>query len=186
MAFLSREMVVKMGFKSVGSNVYISEHATFYNCKNISIGNNVRVDDFCVFSAGAGIEIGAYVHIAAHCLVLGAGLIKLSDFSGLSSRVSLYSSTDDYSGSSMTNPMVPDDFKKVYSADVTLGKHVIVGSGSVVLPGITLEDGVAIGALSLVTKDCKAFGVYAGNPVRRIKERKRDLLEFENNFIKKE
>jgi galactoside O-acetyltransferase len=66
---------------------------------------------------------------------------------------------------------------------VFLGRHVIVGSGSVILPGVTLEDGVAVGALSLVTKDCEAFGVYAGNPARRIKERKRDLLELEKLFL---
>jgi galactoside O-acetyltransferase len=41
----------------------------------------------------------------------------------------------------------------------------------------------AVGALSLVTKDCEAFGVYAGNPARRIKERKRDLLELEKLFL---
>jgi galactoside O-acetyltransferase len=53
----------------------------------------------------------------------------------------------------------------------------------VILPGVTLEDGVAIGALSLVTKNCEAFSVYAGNPVRRIKDRKRDLLELERRFL---
>ena len=63
------------------------------------------------------------------------------------------------------------------------GKHVIVGSGSVILPGVALEDGVAVGALSLVSKDCKAFGIYAGNPARRVKERKRDLLELEKQFV---
>jgi galactoside O-acetyltransferase len=64
-----------------------------------------------------------------------------------------------------------------------LGRHVIVGSGTVILPGSRLEEGVAVGALSLVTKDCLAFGVYAGNPAKRIKERKRDLLVLEQRFL---
>lgn len=79
----------------------------------------------------------------------------------------------------MTNPTIPAEYTNVKHADVLLGRHVIVGSGSVILPGITLEDGVAVGALSLVQRDCNSFGIYAGNPARRISERKRDLLEVE-------
>ena len=83
----------------------------------------------------------------------------------------------------MTNPTVPSEFTGVTRADVLLDKHVIVGSGSVILPGVTLEEGVAIGALSLVHKNCGAFGIYVGNPARRIKERKRDLLGLEKQFM---
>ena len=64
----------------------------------------------------------------------------------------------------------------VSHADVIIGRHVIIGSGSVVLPGVNLEDGVAVGALSLVSKNCSKFGVYFGVPAKRIKERKNDLL----------
>ena len=184
MAMLSRDLIEKMGFASVGENVQISDCASFYNSSKISLGNNVRIDDFCVIAAGSGgIEIGQYVHVAVGCSLIGAGKITLSDFSGLSSRVSIYSSSDDYSGVAMTNPTLPSQFTAVTHADVFFGKHVIVGCGSVILPGVTLEEGVAIGALSLVTKDCESFGIYAGNPARRVKERKRDLLELEQAFL---
>jgi len=79
----------------------------------------------------------------------------------------------------MTNPTVPEEYTNVLVADVFLGKHVIVGAGSVILPGAKLQEGVAVGALSLVIGDCEAFNIYAGTPARRIKERKRDLLELE-------
>ena len=84
----------------------------------------------------------------------------------------------------MTNPMVPTEFTHVTHADVILRKHVIVGAGSVILPGVTLDEGVSVGALSLVNRDCQAFGVYSGTPVRRIKERKRDLLAIEAEFLR--
>jgi galactoside O-acetyltransferase len=83
----------------------------------------------------------------------------------------------------MTGPTLPAEFTRVRHADVFIGKHVIVGSGSVILPGVRLEDGVAVGALSLISRNCEAFGIYAGNPARRIKERKRDLLELEQHLI---
>jgi galactoside O-acetyltransferase len=186
MGFLTNDQIRKMGFKIVGENIKLSERASFYNCSNIVIGDNVRIDDFCVLSAGVGgIEIGSYIHIAVYSLLIGKGRITLEDFSNLSSRVSIYSSNDDYSGSHMTNPTVPDFFTNVYSDDVYIGKHVIIGSGTVVLPGITLEQGVAIGALSLVNKSCKEFCIYSGVPAREIKERKRDLLLLEKDMRSK-
>lgn len=184
MTMLSEDQVSAIGFAEVGKNVQISAKASFYGASRIKIGNNVRIDDFCLFSAGAGgIEIGNYIHVAAYSLLIGAGKIRLSDFSGLSSRVSIYSSSDDYSGGFLTNPTVPSDYTNVSHADVFIGKHVIVGSGSVILPGVTLHNGVAIGALSLINKSCEEFTIYAGNPAKKIKNRKRDLLEVENNFL---
>lgn len=184
MAQLSREAIANMGFSAVGENVMISDRASFYNCAAISMGSNVRIDDFCVLAAGSGgIYLGDYVHVAVGSTLIGSGKITMADFSGLSSRVSVYSSSDDYSGASMTNPTIPQEYTGVGHADVFLGKHVIVGSGSVILPGVTLEEGVAVGALSLVHKRCEAFGIYVGNPARRIKERKRNLLDMEQRFI---
>lgn len=184
MAMLSQEVIERMGFASIGEKVQISDRASFYGAARISLGNNVRIDDFCVLSAGVGsISIGKHVHIAVFSSLIGAGKITLSSFCNISSRVSIYSSNDDYSGITMTNPTVPREFTRVTHADVFLGEHVIVGSGSVILPGVTLEDGVAVGALSLVTENCKAFGIYAGNPARRISERRRDLLELEKRFM---
>jgi dTDP-4-amino-4,6-dideoxy-D-glucose acyltransferase len=184
MAWLTDEQLKKMGFVSIGNNVMLSDKASYYNCQNIRLGNNVRIDDFCVLSAGVGgIEIGSYVHIAVYCSIIGAGKITIDDFANLSSRVSIYSSSDDYSGAALTNPTVLPEFTNVQHGDVKVGRHVIIGAGSIVLPNAILEEGVAIGALSLVKKDCSSFGVYAGIPVQRISERKRDLLELETKFI---
>jgi acetyltransferase-like isoleucine patch superfamily enzyme len=184
MATLAKNVIDSIGFAFVGSNVQISDKASFYGANRISIGDNVRIDDFCVLSAGfGGIEIGSHIHIAIYTSIIGAGKVILDDFCNLSSRVSIYSSNDDYSGATLTNPTIPDKYKNVSHAPVYLGRHVIVGSGTVILPGVRLEEGVAVGALSLITKSCEAFGIYAGNPARRIKDRKRDLLEVEKQFL---
>lgn len=184
MGRLSREALEAMGFAKIGENVAVSDKASFYNCAAISLGNNVRIDDFCVLSAGVGgIAIGSNVHIAVYSSLIGAGRISLADFCNISSRVAIYSSSDDYSGETMTNPTLPSEFCSVQHADVTLGKHVIVGTGSVILPGACLEEGVAVGALSLVKGHCAAFGIYAGAPAKRVKERKRDLLRLEQQFL---
>lgn len=184
MAFLDQDGIERLGFRQVGSNVLLSDKASFYNCKNISIGDSVRIDDFCVLSAGeGGIEIESYVHVAAYSSLIGRGAIKLKSYSNLSSRVSVYSSSDDYSGHYMTNPMVPSEFTNVFHADVIIGRHVIIGAGCVVLPGVALNDGAAVGALSLINKDCEAFGVYTGVPARKIKNRDRNFLRLERMMV---
>jgi dTDP-4-amino-4,6-dideoxy-D-glucose acyltransferase len=183
MAFISRDVLENMGFASLGNNVCISDKASIYNIGRISIGNNVRIDDYCVLSAGLGrIIIGNYIHMGVYASLIGAGNIFLSDYCNLSSRVSIYSSNDDYSGNTLTNPMVPDQFKNVVHKDVLIGKHVIIGCGSIILPGVTLEEGAAVGALSLVSKSCEPYSIYSGNPAKRIKSRSRNLLKLEKLF----
>ncbi len=185
MGILSQSKLKNMGFASLGENLSISDKASFYNCSKIHIGSNSRIDDFCVISAGEkGVHIGRNVHIGTFCNIVGKGNITFSDFSGISSHVSVFSSSDDYSGLKMTNPTIPDHFTGVSSSDVLFGKHVIVGAGSVILPGITLEEGAAVGALSLVTKRCKSFSIYTGNPIRFLKKRKKSLLDLEKQFLK--
>jgi dTDP-4-amino-4,6-dideoxy-D-glucose acyltransferase len=184
MAMHSRAALERMGFASLGQDVQVSELASLHGIGRIALGDHARIDDFCVLSAGeGGISIGRYVHVAVYCSMVGAGRITLEDFSGLASRVAVYSSNDDYSGQFLTNPTVPAAFTDVQHAPVHLGRHVIVGTGSVILPGVTLEDGVAIGALSLVTRHCQAFSIYAGRPAKRLGDRSRDLLEVERRFL---
>lgn len=183
MAWLTDEQVAAMGFARVGQDVRLSDKASYYNCKKISLGDHVRVDDFCVLSAGeGGITLGNHIHLAVYSSLIGAGKITLADFCNISARVAIYSSNDDYSGATMTNPTVLPEFTGVLSAAVTIGRHVIIGAGSVVLPGVTMHEGVAIGALSLVKRDCQPFAIYAGVPAKRIGARQRTLLDLERKL----
>jgi acetyltransferase-like isoleucine patch superfamily enzyme len=184
MSFLSEEKIKAIGFAYVGSNVKISGNAIFYGAERISIGNNTRIDDFCVISAGReGIEIGKYVHIAVYVSMQGQGKIILEDFAGVSSRVAIYSSNDDYSGNFMTGPCVPSKFTNVVHGPVVIGKHVIVGAGAAILPNITIGVGSAVGALSLVTKSIPEYSVAMGVPAKVIKRRERRLEDLEKQLL---
>ena len=184
MAYYTNKELNKLGFKSLGDNVRVSRKASIYGACRIEIGPNTRIDDFSVLSAGEnGICIGRNVHIAVMNSLIGKGKIEIGDFCNLSSRVSIYSSSDDYSGEYMTNPTVHEIFKKTDHRDVLLARHVIVGSGSVILPGVTISEGVAIGALSLVKSDLAPYGIYAGSPLKRIKDRSRRLLGLEKTYL---
>jgi len=184
MSYYDENELLEIGFASVGKNVKISRKASFYNASQISIGDFSRIDDFCVLSAGTGgIRVGRNVHIAVFSGLIGKALIELDDFANLSSRVMVYSSNDDYSGNALTNPTIPPQFTNVTSAPVAIKKHVIIGSGSIVLPGVTLHEGVAIGALSLINHDCERFGIYAGSPAKLLRSRSEKLLDLENLYL---
>jgi len=184
-SFYSETELETLGLKQYGKNVCISRNAQIYSAGQIIIGDNVRIDDFCILSGR--ICLGNYIHIAAYSgLFAGNSGIEIDDFANISSRVSIYAVSDDYSGESMTNPMISDAYKKLVSRKVTIGKHVIVGSGSVILPGAELLEGCAVGALSLVKNSTEAWNIYAGIPVKKVKQRRQNILELEKNFIQKE
>lgn len=168
----------------VGSNVNIHRTVLFFNPKQIFIGSNVRIDCYSLLSAGsAGIHIGNYIHIAASTHLFGnGGQIRLEDFCNLSSRVSLFTSTDDYAEGYMTNPMVPEHYKKVEHGSIILRKHAIIGCGSVVLPHVEIGLGSAVGALSLVKKNIAEFTIAGGIPAKKLGERGRKLLELEREL----
>ena len=181
MHFTERELI-KMGFAEVGADVRIHRSAQLFGCEFMSIGSNVRIDCFALLSASAaGLEIGSCVHIAAGSYLFGSGgRLVMENFSGLSSRVCVYTASDDYSGACLTNPTIPDSYRSVESGDVILREHVIVGCGSVILPGVTIGRGAAIGALSCVSRDVRQFETFGGRRV--IGQRERGLLEVEADF----
>jgi acetyltransferase-like isoleucine patch superfamily enzyme len=182
MAFLTEKSLKEMGFKSLGKDVKISDKAAIYNPELITIGDYSRIDDFCVISGR--VAIGRNVHIAVFCNVAGGELgITLEDFSGLAYGCHVFSQSDDYSGKTLTNPTVPEKFKKVLRAPVILKRHVIVGTCSVVLPGVTVEEGTSVGAMSMVTKSTESWSVYFGVPAKKLKSRKKDLLVLEQEYL---
>lgn len=178
-SFYSEEELKEIGLAKYGKNVLISRNAVLYNPELLEIGDNVRIDDFTTISGK--VVLGDYIHIAQFCgLYGGTEGIFMEDFSGLSSRVVIYATSNDYSGEYLTNPTVPAKYKSGdKNATVRLGKHVIVGTTSVVLPGVTIGEGCSLGAMSMCSKSLEPWGVYVGSPVKRIKERSKKLLELE-------
>lgn len=175
--YYSPEELKTLGLKEYGEDVRISRKCSIYGAGNISLGSHVRIDDFCLLSGK--ISLGSYVHIAAGAMLFGgeAG-IRFGDYSTISSRGAVYALSDDYSGEHMTNPTVPEKYTAVAEAPVEIGAHCIIGTGCTVLPGVSLGEGCSVGAMSLINKSLPPWGIYAGIPARRLKERSRKLLDL--------
>lgn len=182
--FLPVRTVGALGFASVGEDVKIHPSTILVGVENIHIGSHSRIDAHTIITASSTVRIGSFVHIGAGCYLAGAAGIIIEDLSTLSQGVKIYSVSDDYSGGSLTNPTVPSVYRAVKEAPVHLGRHVIVGAGSVVLPGAHIAEACAVGALSLVSQPTAPWGIYGGVPARRLKERSRDLLALEERFLR--
>jgi acetyltransferase-like isoleucine patch superfamily enzyme len=181
-AFLDNKQLKELNFKFLGNGVKISDKASIYNADQIEIGDHSRIDDFCVISGK--VTIGRNVHVAVFCNVAGGEKgITLEDFSGLAYGCHLFTQSDDYSGKTLTNPTVPGRYKNETKKPIVIGKHSIIGTNSLVFPGVLMGDGTSVGAQSLVTKSTEEWSIYAGRPARRIKARSKDLLRLEKEYL---
>ena len=182
MAYYNNEQLRKMGFKYIGKNIKISNKASIYDCEQIEIGDNSRIDDFCVISGK--IKIGNNVHITPQCLVAGGvkGIV-FEDYSTIAYQVQVFTQSDDYSGTTMTNSCIPPEYKNEYKKEVILRKFSIVGAGSIIMPGVTLAEGTSIGAMSLVLSNTEPWSIYVGNPARKLKDRSKELLKLEKIYL---
>ena len=186
-SFMSAAELAAAGFRAVGRACQVSRFARFYGAAAISLGDHVRIDDFAIVSAGDEVVLGDHVHVAPFCLLMGRSGITMEAFSGLGSRVAVYSESDDPSGRSLVNPTVPRRYKPRYrSGRVRIGRHCGVGTGSTLFPSSVLEEGAIVAAHSLVLGRLRAWSIYAGVPARRRRERSRELLQLEAALLEAE
>lgn len=165
-----------------GRSVQIHRTALFFGT-DVTLGDRVRIDAFAIISGK--VQIGNNCHIAAGARLFGgSSSIVVEDFAGISGNASIYTGTDDYTEGYLTGPTIPDEFKKVRTGAVHLGRHVVIGAGSIVLPNVTLGFGATVGALSLVSRSVGECEVVAGSPAKVVKHRNKErLLRLEAEYL---
>lgn len=173
----------EMGFRALGRQVLISRTCRIYTPETISLGSHVLIDDFNILNGD--ITIGDYVHINSNCeLYAGAARIVIGNFSGLSSRIALFATSDDFSGAYLSNPTAPRIYRNPKDEDVVLEDYVLIGTGCTVVPGVHIAEGCAFSAMTMIGKSIKKpWGLYAGNPAKRIWERSRDSIALGEKLL---
>jgi hypothetical protein len=109
----------------------------------------VIIDNFVLLIGGAKTIISSFIHIAAFTSVTGGGEFIMEDFSGLSGGIHVYTGNENYTGECMTNPAVPYPYRVPIRSFVHIKKHAIIGSNTVIFPGVTIGEGAAVGSNSL-------------------------------------
>ena len=167
----------KKRLKFCGTNVIIGKTVRIRKPEECIIGDNTIIDDFAYISCP--IEIGNNCHIASHVSISGGkGKFTMGNYSTLSSHVSVHCASSDYSQTSLDLPSVPPEEQYGgFVEDVSLGDHVVIGSHSVILPGVNIPDYVACGAFTLMNKkDYQELGLYVGTPSRFLKKRIKNVI----------
>jgi maltose O-acetyltransferase len=120
-------------------------------------GVEIRPPFFCDY--GFNIRIGRGAFFNFNCVVLDVALVTVGEGAQIGPAVQIYAAdhprdaTIRMAGKEMGRP-------------VNIGKHVWIGGGAILLPGVTVGDGAIIGAGSVVTRDVPAGATVRGNPAR--------------------
>lgn len=165
-----------LGLKSYGNNVKISRYSRIYSPELIQIGNNVRIDDFTILSGN--ISLGSNIHISAFVALYGKFGVFLEDYTGISPHSIIFSAMDDFSGNYLIGPIHKPFQTNVHGGTVLLRRFSQIGCSCVVFPNVTIGEGVAVGALSLVNKSLEEWNIYAGVPVKKIRKRSKKLQKL--------
>ena len=172
--FLSREALERLGFRSLGQEVLIHATVVIVDCAKISLGSRVRIDPYVVISTRGGVEFGDNIHLGSHCVMAGASAVHVGDFVNISHHVGIYTTNEDVSGRTLSHPTIGSPHAR--TAPIVFERHVMVGAGSLVLPGARLGEGAILGAMSRTARPLRPWSIYSGVPARKTSERRRDVF----------
>lgn len=186
--YFSEKELFNLGFKNIGKNVRIAKNCIIRGIENIVIGDHVRIDGYTeIFVEGRGfLKLGSFVHVAGSVNIFADEGVIMEDFSGISHGVKIYTVSRKHQYICYVSPSVDlsehENFKK---GQVHLGKHVVIGANTVVMPNVIIGEGTSVGAYSLIASNLDPWGVYCGIPVKKIKNRLKDIMDKEKMFLKK-
>ena len=170
--YLRLDQLKGIPFQYLGNNVRISDKCSIYNPEKIAIADGTRIDDFAILSSGdGGIFIGKNVHIGCYSSLIGAGRIEIEDCTEISGRVSIYSSSNEFHATDFFHAEIKGLRTNIKIQDVRIMQNVVVGAGSVILPGTIIEYYARIGALSLINGRVRNNEIWAGIPAKKIRMR---------------
>ena len=147
--YLIRPRLLRWSGLVVGPHTAVSANVQV-SAGELSIGEHVFINIGCRFACGGGIDIGSYCQIGARVSFETAGHSLAPSTAG--KRASNY-------------------------APIKIGNHVWIGSGAILLPGVTIGNGAIVAAGAVVTKDVPALTVVGGVPAITLKT----LVAYEGN-----
>jgi acetyltransferase-like isoleucine patch superfamily enzyme len=151
---MNKPSIKNTGIKDVefGINVTIVEPVNLYGC---SIGTNSFIGPFTEIQKG--VQVGNDCRIQSHSFICELVIIGNNCFIGHGVM---------FINDLMKNGSPAGDKTKWKATNI--GHHVSIGSNATILP-VDICDHMVIGAGSVVTKNISEPGVYAGNPVKKIR-----------------
>lgn len=150
--------------KLIGSQfITIDENSDIQRNSFITVWSRYRNQQF-----NPELKIGKDCHIGASNHITCVNRIEIGD--GFVSGKWVTITDNGHGDSSYENLTKPVSQRPIISkGSVIIGKNVWVGDKATILPGVTIGDGVIVGANSVITKDIPSYSVVCGNPAKIIK-----------------
>lgn len=147
----------------LGRDVQIWGYVNLYGCE---IGDETRIGAFT--EIGRGARVGARCKIEGHAFIPGGVTIEDEVFVGPGARFT----NDRYPRATNEDGTLQqaEDWKPV---PTLVRRGASIGSGAIILCGVTIGERAMVGAGAVVTRDVPPDTVVAGNPARPIKTLKR-------------
>ena len=150
-----KEKILRELLGGTGKNLWITAPFFVDYGNNIFFGNNCEVNMNCTF--------------------LDDNIIRIGNNALIAPNVQIYTAFHPTNAVERFGKPKADGsfaFCKTQTAPVTIGNHVWIGGGAIIMPGVTIGDNVVIGAGSVVTKDIPSNTIAYGNPCKVIRENK--------------
>jgi acetyltransferase-like isoleucine patch superfamily enzyme len=122
-----------------GANIRLRMPVVIYHPESLTLGDSIDIGEFVVLRASGGLRIGDRVLVAAHAVLTTRG-----------------------------HPRSLPRYGRVEDAPIVLEDDVWIGTGAIVLPGVTIGRGAIVAAGAVVTEDVASFTVVGGVPARPI------------------
>ncbi len=156
-----------------GQGVILGKTVRIRKPERVTLGDFSILDDFTYISCG--LSVGRYTHIGANGVLIGGDAhITIGDFVNIAPGCRLIAASHDFLEGGLAGPAIPPDLAGLsITADIHLADHVLLGTGTVILPGCQLPEGLATGAMTLLTPKMKLepWTLYVGSPARPVKQR---------------
>lgn len=129
------------------------------------IGKNSFIMKHVYIMTPQQLTIGDYSHINRGCTLDARGTIKIGNNVSVSHNVSIMSGSHDCNSVNFRGRFLP----------IRIDDYVWIGTGAIILQGVTIGKGAVVCAGAVVTKDVDPYDVVAGIPAKTIKQRNKGL-----------
>jgi acetyltransferase-like isoleucine patch superfamily enzyme len=174
--FCGRRVIIEHGYQFKAGRSLILEDGIHVNAlseNGIVVGNNVTIAKYAILTCtgviankGVGIKMGNNSAVGAHSFLGGQGGITIGDDVILGPHVKIFSENHNFD-----HPEIVIRKQGETRNGVMIGNNCWIGTGAIILAGVSISDEYVVAAGSVVTKSVSANSVIAGVPAKVIKSR---------------
>jgi acetyltransferase-like isoleucine patch superfamily enzyme len=190
-----RQKLYPFFFKNKGRGLVIGRNVTVRYPRKLEVGSNVTIDDYALINARGGesfgirledeviinrncmlkaktgsISIGRRTNVGGNSVIVSYTGIEIGESVLISGGC--YINAGGYHMDDLSQPMV--DLGVYSKSPIKIGNDVWIGTGAIVLDGVTIGNHAVIGAGAVVNKNVSDYDIVAGVPARVIRNRQQD------------